>query len=36
MQEALEAPNPAFQMLNIADIIPQRLLDDYADAVGNA
>ncbi|EIE24817.1 4'-phosphopantetheinyl transferase [Coccomyxa subellipsoidea C-169] len=35
-QEALEAPNPAFTMLGIADIIPQRLRDDYADAAGQA
>jgi hypothetical protein len=33
-QEALEAPNPPFQMVQIADLIPQRLREDYAEAGG--
>jgi len=34
LQEALEAPNPKFEMLQIVDIIPQRLRGDYAEAGG--
>lgn len=33
-QEALEAPNPKFEMLQIVDIIPQRLRGDYAESAG--
>lgn len=34
LQEALQAPSPPFEMLQIADIIPKRRRDDYAEAGG--
>jgi hypothetical protein len=34
-QEALVAPNPAFQELRIGDIIPARLRGQYEEAGGN-
>ena len=34
VQEALQAPNPAFSMLQIADLIPSKLRDAYSEAGG--
>lgn len=34
VQEALQAPNPAFSMLQIADLIPSKLREAYSEAGG--
>lgn len=34
MQEALQAPNPAFAMLEIGDLIPEKKKAEYEEAGG--